>query len=277
MPQIINTNIASLNAQRNLNTSQSSLNTALERLSSGLRVNSAKDDAAGLAIATRMTAQSRGMSVAIRNANDAISMAQTAEGAMGQIRDHLMRMRDLAVQSANATNTGSDRSALQAEFSQLQGEIRRIVEQTKFNGKAIIATSAGSNEFQVGANAGEKVTVTTTNMSADTEFVSAADNLTIQESAGVASAAIAQLDATLTKINSERSTLGAAQSRFEGIVSVLQVARENQSAAASRIMDADYASETASLTRSQILQQAGTAMLAQANALPNNVLSLLRG
>ncbi len=277
MPQIINTNIASLNAQRNLNTSQSSLNTALERLSSGLRVNSAKDDAAGLAIATRMTAQSRGMSVAIRNANDAISMAQTAEGAMGQIRDHLMRMRDLAVQSANATNTGSDRSALQAEFSQLQGEIRRIVEQTKFNGKAIIATSAGSNEFQVGANAGEKVTVTTTNMSADTEFVSAADNLTIQESAGVASAAIAQLDATLTKINSERSTLGAAQSRFEGIVAVLQVARENQTAAASRIMDADYASETASLTRSQILQQAGTAMLAQANALPNNVLSLLRG
>ncbi|WP_412479210.1 flagellin [Azonexus sp. IMCC34839] len=277
MPQIINTNIASLNAQRNLNTSQSALNTALQRLSSGLRVNSAKDDAAGLAIATRMTAQSRGMSVAIRNANDAISMAQTAEGAMGQIRDHLMRMRDLAVQSANATNTGSDRSALQAEFSQLQGEIRRIVEQTKFNGKAIIATSAGSNEFQVGANAGEKVTVTTTNMSADTEFVSAADNLTIQESAGVASAAIAQIDATLTKINSERSTLGAAQSRFEGIVSVLQVARENQSAAASRIMDADYASETASLTRAQILQQAGTAMLAQANALPNNVLSLLRG
>jgi flagellin len=277
MPQIINTNIASLNAQRNLNTSQSSLNTALQRLSSGLRVNSAKDDAAGLAIATRMTAQSRGMSVAIRNANDAISMSQTAEGALGQIRDHLMRMRDLSVQSVNATNTGSDRSALQAEFSQLQAEINRIVGQTKFNGKAILSGSAGSNEFQVGANAGEKVTVTTTDMSADTEFISAATNLSIQESAGVASAAIAQIDATLTKINSERSSLGAAQSRFEGIVSVLQVARENQSAAASRIMDADYASETASLTRSQILQQAGTAMLAQANALPNNVLSLLRG
>ncbi len=277
MPQIINTNIASLNAQRNLNTSQSSLNTALQRLSSGLRVNSAKDDAAGLAIATRMTAQSRGMSVAVRNANDAISMAQTAEGALGQIRDHLMRMRDLSVQSVNATNTGSDRSALQAEFSQLQAEINRIVGQTKFNGKAILSGSAGSNEFQVGANAGEKVTVTTTDMSADTEFISAATNLSIQESAGVASAAIAQIDATLTKINSERSSLGAAQSRFEGIVSVLQVARENQTAAASRIMDADYASETASLTRSQILQQAGTAMLAQANALPNNVLSLLRG
>ncbi len=279
MPQIINTNIASLNAQRNLNTSQSALNTALERLSSGLRVNSAKDDAAGLSIATRMTAQSRGMSVAIRNANDAISMAQTAEGALGQIRDHLMRMRDLAVQSSNATNTSGDRSALQAEFSQLQAEVTRIIDQTKFNGKAVIAGSAGDNEFQVGANAGEKVTVTTKDLTATSAFYSVV-------SAGVliggangdnASAALSFIDTVLTTVNSERSTLGAAQSRFEGIVSVLQVARENQSAAASRIMDADYASETASLTRSQILQQAGTAMLAQANALPNNVLSLLRG
>ncbi|MBV2206584.1 MAG: flagellin FliC [Pseudomonas sp.] len=279
MPQIINTNIASLNAQRNLNTSQSSLNTALQRLSSGLRVNSAKDDAAGLAIATRMTAQSRGMSVAIRNANDAISMSQTAEGALGQIRDHLMRMRDLAVQSANATNTQTDRSALQAEFSQLQAEIDRIIGQTKFNGKTILKTDAGDNEFQVGANAGEKVTVSTSNF---TSIANVATVISVDAAVGgttdsAAASAISQIDAALTDINSRRSTLGAAQSRFEGIVSVLQVARENQSAAASRIMDADYASETASLTRSQILQQAGTAMLAQANALPNNVLSLLRG
>ncbi|MDA0191550.1 MAG: flagellin [Proteobacteria bacterium] len=276
MPQIINTNIASLNAQRNLNTSQGSLHTALERLSSGLRVNSAKDDAAGLAIATRMTVQSRGMTVAIRNANDGISLAQTAEGALGQIREHLMRMRDLAVQSANATNTAGDRSALNAEFSQLQAEVARIIVQTKFNGKEIIGASAGSNEFQVGANAGEKVTVTTTNLSANTDFLSVINNLSIGVTVDRASEALVQLDVALVTVSTERSTLGAAQSRFEGIISMLQVARENQSAAASRIMDADYASETASLTRAQILQQAGTAMLAQANALPNNVLSLLR-
>ncbi|WP_412479212.1 flagellin [Azonexus sp. IMCC34839] len=276
MPQIINTNIASLNAQRNLNTSQGALHTALERLSSGLRVNSAKDDAAGLSIATRMTAQSRGMSVAIRNANDGISLAQTAEGALGQIRDHLMRMRDLAVQSANATNTAGDRSALNAEFSQLQAEVARIIVQTKFNGKEIVGASAGSNEFQVGANAGEKVTVTTTNLSANTDFLSVVNNLSIGVTVDRASEALVQLDAALVTVNAERSTLGAAQSRFEGIISMLQVARENQTAASSRIMDADYAAETASLTRAQILQQAGTAMLAQANALPNNVLSLLR-
>jgi flagellin len=278
MPQIINTNIASLNAQRNLNTSQGSLHTALERLSSGLRVNSAKDDAAGLAIATRMTAQSRGMTVAIRNSNDGISLAQTAEGAMGQLRDHLLRMRDLAVQAANGTNTPGDRSALQAEFSQLQAEISRIIEQTKFNGKAILGASAGSNEFQVGANAGEKVTVTTTTLSNTANFTTVySTEISIGGStADYASDAIAMVDAALTTINSQRSTLGAAQARFEGIIGALQIARENQSAAASRIMDADYAAETASLTRSQILQQAGTAMLAQANALPNNVLSLLR-
>ena len=276
MPQIINTNIATLNAQRNLNTSQGALHMALERLSSGLRVNSAKDDAAGLSIATRMTAQSRGMSVAIRNANDGISLAQTAEGALGQIRDHLMRMRDLAVQSANATNTAGDRSALNAEFSQLQAEVARIIVQTKFNGKEIVGASAGSNEFQVGANAGEKVTVTTTNLSANTDFLSVINNLSIGITVDRASEALIQLDVALITLNAERSTLGAAQSRFEGIISMLQIARENQTAAASRIMDADYAAETASLTRTQILQQAGTAMLAQANALPNNVLSLLR-
>lgn len=276
MPSVINTNIASLNAQRNLSTSQNSLNTALQRLSSGLRVNSAKDDAAGLAIATRMTAQSRGMTVAIRNANDAISLSQTAEGALGQIKDHLLRMRDLAVQSTNATNTSGDRAQLETEWDQLQAEISRIGTQTKFNGQAILDANAGTQTFQVGADAGQTVDVVTTALSGST--VSAAYNAaaTVSSAAG-ASAAISTIDTALDTINSQRSTYGAAQGRFEGIVSVLQIARESQIAATSRIMDTDFAAETAALTRSQILQQAGTAMLAQANALPQNVLSLLQG
>lgn len=283
MPSIINTNVASLNAQRNLNTSQSALNTSLQRLSSGLRVNSARDDAAGLAIATRMTAQGRGMAVAIRNANDAISLAQTAEGALSTIQDHLLRMRDLAVQAANATNTTADQSQLQNEFSELQKEIQRIYTDTTFNGLNILDKDAGNLNFQVGANSGETVTITTTAISGSA--ITGASNsasavlTAATASAGAASAslAITNIDAALSALSTERSTYGAAQSRFEGIVSILQVSRENQVAAASRIMDADYAQETASLTRAQILQQAGTAMLAQANALPNSVLTLLRG
>ncbi|MDD2883490.1 MAG: flagellin [Dechloromonas sp.] len=275
MAQTINTNIPSLNAQRNLNSSQNALNTSLQRLSSGLRVNSAKDDAAGLAIATRMTAQSRGMTVAIRNANDGISLAQTAESALGQIKDHLLRMRDLAVQSANATNTSGDRAQLQTEFTELNNEISRIYTQTSFNGLKILDADSGTNSFQVGANSGETVDIISNNVSGIYGTVSAA-SISGDTSATSAAAAITAIDAALDELNTERSVYGAAQSRFEGIVSVLQVSRENQSAAASRIMDADYASETASLTRAQILQQAGVAMLAQANALPNNVLSLLR-
>ena len=278
MPAIINTNVASLNAQRNLNSSQSALSTSLQRLSSGLRVNSAKDDAAGLAIATRMTAQSRGMAVAIRNANDAISLSQTAEGALGQIKDHLMRMRDLAVQSANVTNTSGDRAQLQTEYSQLQDEVKRIYQQTSFNGLNILDSNAGTQTFQVGANSGETVDIVTTNISGLFSTVSgtAVSGDTSAVSANAANALTA-IDDALSQLATQRSVYGAAQSRFEGIVSVLQVSQENQTAAASRIMDADYAQETASLTRAQILQQAGTAMLAQANALPNNVLSLLRG
>lgn len=280
MPSIINTNIASLNAQRNLNSSQSSLSTSLQRLSSGLRVNSAKDDAAGLAIATRMTAQGRGMSVAIRNANDAISLAQTAEGALGQIKDHMLRMRDLAVQSANATNTSADRAQLQTEFVELQKEIQRIYEQTTFNGLKILESDAGTQSFQVGANSGETVDIVTSNISSVYSGVSAGTaNISGDTSAvsGNAASAIDSIDTALSALATQRSTYGAAQSRFEGIIGILQTSQENQMAAASRIMDADYASETASLTRSQILQQAGTAMLAQANALPNSVLTLLRG
>ena len=283
MPSIINTNIASLNSQRNLNASQSALSTSLQRLSSGLRVNSARDDAAGLAIATRMTAQGRGMTVAIRNANDAISLAQTAEGALGQIKDHLLRMRDLAVQASNATNTTGDQAQLQTEFAQLQAEISRIYQDTTFNGLNILDSDAGTLNFQVGANSGELVTITTTALSGSA--ITAATNSSsaiISASSATAGAASAQIaidaiDTALDTLNTERSTYGAAQSRFEGIVSILQISRENQEAAASRIVDADYASETAALTRAQILQQAGTAMLAQANSLPNSVLSLLKG
>jgi len=282
MPAIINTNVASLNAQRNLNSSQSTLATSLQRLSSGLRVNSAKDDAAGLAIATRMTAQSRGMAVAIRNANDGISLAQTAEGALSQIKDHLLRMRDLSVQAANVTNTTGDQAQLQTEFSQLQSEITRIYTNTSFNGLKILDSAAGTQTFQVGANSGETVDIVSTAISgsavtgATDSASSVLTGATASAGAAAASTAIDNIDQALSALNTERSTYGAAQSRFEGIVSVLQVSMENQSAAASRIMDADYASETANLTRAQILQQAGTAMLAQANALPNSVLTLLR-
>ena len=280
MPSIINTNLPSLNAQRNLNASQGALTTSLQRLSSGLRVNSAKDDAAGLAIATRMTAQSRGMTVAIRNAADGISLAQTAEGGLGQIRDHLLRMRDLAVQSANATNTSADRQQLQEEFQQLQSEVDRIAQQTTFNGLKVLHSDAtASNIFQVGANAGETVTISTNAVSGGAVSAATATGTTsiTGTNNSASSAAISTIDSAINWVSTERAKLGAAQARFEGVISVLQISRENQTAAASRIMDADYAAETAALTRGQILQQAGTAMLAQANSLPQNVLSLLQG
>jgi flagellin len=275
MPQTINTNLASLNAQRNLNTSQMSLATSMQRLSSGLRVNSAKDDAAGLAIAERMNAQVKGMNVAIRNANDAISLSQTAEGALGKVGDMLQRMRELAVQSANATNSAADRTSLDAEYQQLASEITRTLSTTKFNGIAILAGGAGAQQFQVGANAGDTVTVTTTNMSTNA-------NITAVTGGGVTTVALANtalgnIDTALDTINSERALYGATQNRFEVVISTLQTAAENQTAARSRIMDADFAAETANLSRSQILQQAGTAMIAQANQLPQQVLQLLKG
>ena len=274
MPQTINTNIASLNAQRNLNTSQSSLATSMQRLSSGLRVNSAKDDAAGLAIAERMSTQVRGLNVAIRNANDGISLAQTAEGAIGKVGDMLQRMRELAVQSANATNSTSDRVSLDQEFQALADEIDRTLATTKFNGLAILATNAGTQTFQVGANSGETIDVVTTQLDNSTT-VTAVTGGNIAAVAS-ASAALTNIDAALDLLNSERATYGAAQNRFEAVIGNLQVASENQAAARSRIMDADFAAETSNLSRAQILQQAGTAMVAQANALPQQVLQLLR-
>jgi len=281
MPQVINTNIASLNSQRNLNNTQSALNVALERLSSGQRVNSAKDDAAGLAIADRMDSQARGMNVAIRNANDGISLSQVAEGALGKVADMLQRMRELAVQSSNASNTSADRTSLNAEFRQLADEIDRTLQSTRFNGQAILAGSAGALVFQIGANnaATDRITITTANMAANGTISAVTSTGTVITGAtgGTAQGVITTIDDALAVINSERATYGAVQNRFDAVIANLQIASENQTAARSRIMDADFAAETAALTRAQILQQAGTAMLAQANQLPQQVLTLLRG
>lgn len=375
MAQVINTNIASLNAQRNLNSSQSALSTSLERLSSGLRINSAKDDSAGLAISERMTSQIRGLNQAARNANDGISLAQTAEGALKEIGNNLQRIRELAVQSRNATNSDDDRAALQTEAAQLKAEINRVATQTSFNGTKLLDGSFSNKAFQVGANQGETISIssivnandtalgtytrasvtgvaattfgalaagaitingtnvgavgadtsateragslrdainaisdttgvyavndTSTTISlvstgniiiggaaatADTGLTAATTNaasqtgfasLDISTVAG-ADTAMQSMDAALKAVNSARGELGAMQNRFSSVVSNLQSTSENLSASRSRIQDADFAAETAALTRGQILQQAGVAMLAQANALPNNVLSLLR-
>ena len=274
MSLIINTNIASLNAQRNLATSQSSLSTSMQRLSSGLRINSARDDAAGLGIAERMNAQIRGMNVAVRNANDAISLSQTAEGALGKVGDMLQRMRELAVQSANATNGTSDRASLDAEYQQLGAEIGRTLTTTKFNGLAILAGNAGTLTFQVGANSGDTVDVTTTNMSINADITAVTGGAVTDVI--TANAALTAIDTALDTVNGERALYGASQNRFDSIVQTLQISAENQSAARSRITDADFAAETANMSRANILQQAGTAMVAQANQLPQQVLTLLR-
>ena len=282
---VINTNIMSLNAQRNLSATQSALATSVQRLSTGLRVNSAKDDAAGLAIAERMNTQVRGMNVAIRNANDAISLAQTAEGALSKINDMGQRMRELAVQSANATNNATDRESLDAEFQALSAEIKRNLEGTSFNGTKLFAALA-TMTFQVGANNAttDQIAVVTANLTTETSMTdilgggaggggaAAADIKDV----GKSREALDKLDKMLATVNAKRAEFGATQNRFEAVIQTLQVSAENQTAARSRIMDADFASETAALTRSQVLQQAGTAMLSQANSLPNNVLSLLR-
>ena len=277
MAQVINTNLQSLNAQRNLNTSQSSLATSIQRLSSGLRVNSAKDDAAGLAIANRMDAQVRGMNVAIRNANDGISLAQTAEGALGKVTDMLQRMRELAVQSNNATNSSSDRVSLNQEFQQLSSEISRTLAGTTFNGTTIL-NSATTLTFQIGAGtntATDQMSISTANIPAGSGVAAViVSTASITGTAG-ATAAMTSIDTALDEVNSARATFGAMQNRFESIISNLQVGAENQTAARSRIMDADFAAETAALTRAQILQQAGTAMLSQSNQVPQQVLSLL--
>jgi flagellin len=417
MAMTINTNVVSINAQRNLGLSGSTLGTSMQRLSSGLRVNSAKDDAAGLAIAERMNTQTRGLTVAARNANDGISLAQTAEGALGKVGDMLQRMRDLAVQSSNATNSKSDREALQAELSQLRGEVDRVAKTTTFNGSKLLEGSFTGGVFQVGANAGDNITVgalsdvradklgtsvygsgeiaatdvsttlfdvgTATSMTAvdtsititgaggagtaQTVTIKADANMTSEQALGKvveainsktadtgvtafiekdatgasqiqfrataektgeadtnvaiswekftagtttsvgtgdlvvagdvaditagaekgidkidistqsgAWEALQRIDKSIDQVSSARAQLGAIQTRFEKSIENIDIQNENITAARGRIIDADFASETANLSRSQILQQAGTAMVAQANQLPQQVLSLLQ-
>ena len=390
MALTVNTNVASLTSQRNLQGSQGMLSTSLERLSTGLRINSSKDDAAGLAISERFTAQIKGLNQGVRNANDGISLSQTAEGALSEVTNNLQRIRELAVQSANATNTAADRTALQAEVSALVGEIDRVATQTSFNGTKLLNGGFAGAVFQIGANAGDSITIdsiansTASNLGSEVTFAVvasgtitgitaltavAAGDLTIsgsnaagtfdvsmgaiasaasyQERAGQVVAAIndkfgetgvqayitsgniinlqsqegtfdlsgaaadfsalgllsavnagsagtsgvsnlsvstysasqiaiALVDDALSTVNSTRSTLGATQSRFESAVASQLTTAENLSASRSRIMDADFAAETANLAKAQILQQSGIAMLAQANAIPQNVLALLQ-
>jgi len=380
MAQSINTNVASLNAQRNLNRSQGLLNQSLERLSTGLRINSAKDDAAGLAISERFTTQIRGLNQASRNASDGISLAQTAESALGELTNNLQRIRELAVQSVNATNSASDRAALNAEVIERIAEVDRIAKQTNFNGVKVLDGSFGTATFQVGANVGETISVSLTtdataaamgtvntdegsgftmaagdaatetaqltvtpnggtaatvdiaagssqqqvadaingaNISGVSAFVSTGGEvqilsddagLTITETLGgtastglgavttvaeaasatttlsgvgvdtVANAnfAIARIDSALTDVNGLRGNLGAIQNRFESTIINLQTVSENLSASRGRIQDADFAAETAALTKAQILQQAGVSVLSQANAQPQLALSLLQ-
>ena len=274
MAMSINTNVISLNAQRQLSNTQGSMATAMERLSSGLRINSSKDDAAGLAIASRMEAQVRGQNMAARNANDAISLAQTAEGAIGKVSDMLQRMRELSVQAANSTNTTADRSNLNAEFQALNSEITRTVSSTRFNGVAVIGSGATTQAFQIGELNTDRISVVTSNLATNASMTAvAAAAIT---TADAASSAMAAIDTALSTVNVERANYGAVQNRFESLISTLQTSAANTAAARGRIVDADFATETANLSRSQILQQAGTAMVAQANQLPQQVLSLLR-
>ncbi|RQO56415.1 flagellin FliC [Paucibacter sp. KBW04] len=279
MGSIINTNLMSLNAQRNTSTSQGSLAISMQRLSSGLRINSAKDDAAGLAISDRMTSQVRGMNVAVRNANDGISMAQTADGALAKVTDALQRMRELSVQARNATNTTTDLDSIGKEYAQLGAEIGRVVGGTTFNGKAILATT-GTSTFQIGANttANDSVDVATTDLTLDATITAVTSaSISNADTAATLKTVIDNIDTALTTVSDQRATFGAVQNRFEAIISNLQISVENQTASRSRITDADYASETANLSRAQILQQAGNAMVSQANQMPQQVLALLRG
>jgi flagellin len=278
MALTINTNIASMNAQRNLSTSQGTLETSLRRLSSGLRVSSAKDDAAGLFSIQKMTADVRGLNQAVRNAQDGISLGQTGEGAMDQIQAAQQRIREIAVQSSNATV--EDRTGLQAEVDQLTQEISRIVATTQFNGTQLLDGTAGTLTFQIGQDgvASNQISVTgvdLTGMNSYNATLTATGTVDVS-TAAAASAEIAAMDTDIDSVSSNRATFGAVQNRFESVVVNLTTYSENLSAARGRIQDADFAAETANLTRSQILQQAGVAILAQANTLPQSALQLLQ-
>ncbi|SPJ34849.1 flagellin N-terminal helical domain-containing protein [Kushneria phyllosphaerae] len=277
MAMVINTNALSLNAQNNLNKSQQSLNTAIERLSSGSRINSAKDDAAGLAISNRMNAQVTGLNQANRNANDGISLAQTAEGAMGQVTDNLQRIRELTVQAANGTNTDADKTSIQDEIGQRLEEINRLAGQTQFNGKNLLDGSATDVRIQVGANDGQTIDLTLSDVTTATLFAGGSGAEPDVTAANFdTGSALADIDAALQLVDSSRSTLGAQQNRLQSVVEGNATTSTNLSAAMSQIKDADYATEVSNMSKAQILQQAGTSVLAQANQTTQGVMSLLR-
>ncbi|MFW5451316.1 MAG: flagellin [Methylophagaceae bacterium] len=278
MALIINTNIASLNAQRNLTKSQNDLTTSLQRLSSGLRINSAKDDAAGLFVAGQITRDVRGNTQAIRNAADGISLGQTAEGALGEIVNNLQRIREIAIQASN--DTVGNAAGLQLEVDQLTQEVSRIIQTTEFNGRALLSASGVLN-FHVGSQ-GTTTNQIQINFVASSGIGAYALNLTATgtidiTTTALASATLSGLSVDIDSLNAQRATFGAIQNRFEAVISNLQNYVENLTAARSRIEDADFAAETASLTRAQILQQAGVSILAQANTLPQTALQLLQG
>ena len=283
MPQTINTNMFSLNAQRHLNRSQNAMGKAIQQLSSGLRINSAKDDSAGLAVSEGITSKIRGLDVAARNANDGISLAQTAEQALGQITNNLQRIRELAVQSANGTLGDAERSYLQTEVDELTAEITRIIDDTEFNGnKLFSATGAASSvEIQIGANSGEKITITNNSLTGLNAYGSGAKTVDISTQSAAEAvldtdpASNKGMDADIGDVINTRSQMGAIQNRFESVISNINSYKEGLQAARSRIMDTDYAETTAELARTQVLQQAGVAMVAQANQLPQGVLRLL--
>lgn len=281
---VINTNITALIGQNNLNKSQSSLQTSMERLSSGLRINSAKDDAAGQAIANRMTAQITGMAQAQRNANDGVSMVQTMEGGLDQINNNLQRIRELTVQAASDTNSADDRASIQTEINERIDEIERIAQSTEFNGTKVLNATDGMT-IQVGANndANDRIDVNKVDATIATleiddlkgTFTDGALDDGAAFDAASAQAALDTIDSALDQINTARSTLGATLNRFDSVIENLSTTSTNLSAARSRIEDADYAVEVSNMTRANILQQAGTSVLAQANQIPQSVLSLL--
>ena len=284
---VINTNITALIGQQNLGRAQDAQQTAMERLSSGLRINSAKDDAAGQAIANRMSSQITGLNQASRNANDGISLSQTAEGSLDQINDNLQRIRELTVQAQNGTNSGADIDSIQKEVNQRLEEINRVTDETEFNGTALFSqTAATSFGIQVGTDDDEKINI---NISAATGWNSYTSTGTAGITGGsvtsrsvsangfdvMSSTSLATLDTMINQVDSSRSDLGAVQNRFESAIANIETTSINLSSARSRIEDADYAKEVSNMTRAGILQQAGTSVLAQANQTPQSVLSLL--
>jgi len=289
---VVNTNVNASIAQNALVRNERQMNTAMERLSTGQRINSAADDAAGLAISSRMTSQIRGLDVGIRNANDAISMISTADGALIEVSNMLQRMRELALQASNGTTTSADRDYLNSEYANLLTEIDRIADNTQWNGGNILdGTANGTSatvKFQVGANGGQTIAVNFGNLTQGTvasasgamdDLASAAGTIDAGTSASAistGSTAITQLDTAITSVNSQRATFGAAMNQLTYAVDNLSNVKVNAEAARSRVLDTDYAKETSELARTQIIQQAGTAMLAQANQLPQTVLSLLQ-